>query len=328
MSLLRPDVTGSKRIRAKEIALDEAISWGCSAKGWNCCVDKTIGVEPYSLIRLRHATQKSSQELINEQLVTLHWQGGLLTGALAQVPYERDHRSCVFYEELTNQDVRRMRDDEPERFAALPPTVQQSADRDQSSAYRVAGLCAVHSGRPEACRGFPFQRKPDWEDHPELSPAAQTNRCGTCALSAPTTPREVMLDNGLEEYWRADDVWRRVKLYLLSRGFAETSDADYTVLPISAETRAELWVSCYVPDALAVVAERFPEQWLVPLDLDGDREIYRLLLEAVLDRADALVAETGADVETLGGAEPTEPRPDLDGLLSPSRPVLPLLQAA
>lgn len=328
MDLLRPDMAASKKLKPRTIALDETISWGCSARGWNCCVDKTIAVDPYSLIRLRHATGKSSQELINEQLVTLHWQQGLLRGALAQVPYETNHRACVFYDELTNHDVHRMRAEDPDRFAALPPEVQQAADRDQSSSYRVAGLCGAHTGRPEACRGFPFQRKPDWEERPTESPAAQVNRCGTCALSAATTPREVMLDNDLEEYWRADDAWRRVKLYLLSRGLADTSDPDYVSLPIASEIRAELWVSCYVPDALPEVAERFAEQWLAPEDIEGDREIYELLLTSVLDRADRLVAEVDGDLESLGGSEPTEPRPDVRRLLDPARPVLPLLAAA
>jgi len=328
MELLRPDVAASKKLKPRSIALDESISWGCSARGWNCCVDKTIAVEPYSLIRLRHATGKSSQALINEQLVTLHWQHGLLTGALAHVAYESKQRACVFYEELTNHDIRRIRDDEPDRYSSLPLAVQQAADRDQASSYRVAGLCGVHTGRPEACRGFPFQRKPDWETRPDESPAVQLNRCGTCALSGPTTPREVMLDNDLEEYWRADDAWRRVKLYLLSHGLADTSDPGYAALPITPETRAELWVSCFVPDGLPAVAERFPEQWQRPLDLEGDREILRIVLTNALDRVDALVAEVGADPNALGGDETTEPRPQVDRLLDPARVMLPLLAAA
>ena len=328
MELLRADSVSSKKSSQRAIALDESISWGCSAKGWNCCVDKVIAVEPYSMIRLRHAAGKSSQDLINEQLVTLRWQGGLLTGALAHVPYEASHRACVFYEELTNHDIRRLRDDDPDRFQSFPPAIQQAADRDQTSSYRVAGLCGVHSGRPEVCRGFPFQRKPNWAEQPDLSPAVQLNRCGTCALSESTTPREVMVDNDLGEYWRADDVWRRVKLYLLSRGLADTRDASYVALDVPSEVRAELWVSCFVPDGVAEIAERFPEQWRAPLDIEGDRAVYRQLLENVLDRADALVAEAGADVDALGGDEPTEPRPDLARLLDPSRAVLPLISAA
>jgi len=66
------------------------------------------------MIRLGHAAGKSSQDLINEQLVTLRWQGGALTGTLAHVSYEASQRACVFYEELTNHDIRRLRDDDPE----------------------------------------------------------------------------------------------------------------------------------------------------------------------------------------------------------------------
>jgi len=138
----------------------------------------------------------------------------------------------------------------------------------------------------------------------------QVNRCGTCALSESTTPREVMLDNDLGEYWRADDAWRRVKLYLLSRGLADTRDASYVALDVPSEVRVELWVSCFVPDGVAEIAERFPEQWRAPLDIEGDREVCRQLLESVIDRADALVAEVNGDVDALGGDEPrAAPRP-------------------
>ncbi len=81
-------------------------------------------------------------------------------------------------------------------------------------------------------------------------------------------------------------------------------------------------------DALPEIAARFPNQWLEPTDIEGDREIYRLLMTSVLDRADGLVAAAGAELGALGGDEPTEPRPDLAGLLDPSRLMLPLLPAA
>jgi len=328
MELIRANAAAGKAAARKPIDLDQRISWGCSSRGWNCCVDKVIAVQPYDLIRLRHAAGMSSQDLLNRQVVSLEWQQGVLGGALAQRPYERGAVACVFLEEVSTDDVRRIRDEDAAQFEALPASVQRSAETDPTRSHRVAGLCGVHTGRPEVCRGFPFQRRPDWEDQPGASPAVQVHRCGTCALSEATTPRNVMLDNELEEYWRADDAWRRVKMYLLSRGLADSSDPTYRALGVEPEVRAELWVSCFVPDALPEVVERFAEQWQRASDIDGDREIYRLLLTSVLDRADALVAAVGVDVDVLGGEAPTEPRPDLERLLDPSRRVLPLLKAA
>lgn len=328
MELIRANAAASRTGARKPIDLDHPISWGCSSRGWNCCVNKVIAVQPYDLIRLRHAAGMSSQDLLNQHVVSLQWQRGILGGVLAQRQYERGDVACVFLEEVSTEDVRQIRDQDRARFESLPASVRRAADSDPGRSHRVAGLCGIHSGRPEVCRGFPFQRRPDWESHPGESAAVQMNRCGTCALSESTTPRAVMLDNDLAEFWRADDAWRRVKLYFLSRGLADDSDPAYRALEVAPEVRAELWVSCFVPDALPEVVERFPEQWRRPDDIEGDREIYRLVLTSVLDRADALVEAAGADVEMLGGDEPPEPRPDLGRLLDPARTVLPLLQAA
>ena len=56
--------------------------------------------------------------------------------------------------------MRRIRDQDPARFAGLPPGVQRHADARADREWKVAGLCGVHSGRPEVCRGFPYQRLP------------------------------------------------------------------------------------------------------------------------------------------------------------------------
>ena len=39
---------------------DAPMRWGCSLKGWNCCVDKAIPVRPYDMLRLRHALEVPS----------------------------------------------------------------------------------------------------------------------------------------------------------------------------------------------------------------------------------------------------------------------------
>src|SRR6476660_2062555 len=92
----------SKPLPLKPIDPDEAIRWGCSGKGWHCCVDFTIPVRPYDLVRLRHALHQPSEWLINNSYVNFVWDGGTFVGQLAQVPYERNRNACVFYEEVTN----------------------------------------------------------------------------------------------------------------------------------------------------------------------------------------------------------------------------------
>src|SRR5205823_7609535 len=95
--------------------------------------------------------------LINDGTVTFAWHGdGSLVGTLKHRPYGNGHHACAFLEELTADDVRRMRSVDPASFRALPPTVQQGADRGGSP--RIAGLCGVHLDRPMVCRAFPFAR--------------------------------------------------------------------------------------------------------------------------------------------------------------------------
>ncbi|MQA00983.1 MAG: hypothetical protein GEU80_16990 [Dehalococcoidia bacterium] len=318
-----------KSLAAHAIDFDEPIHWGCSGRGWHCCTDKVIPVRPYEVIRLRHAMRQSGRDLLNSGLVTFVWDAaGTLVSYLRQVPYERTRKACVFYEEVTNIDARRIREEAPERFAGLPEQVQRAADSDARGEFRVAGLCNAHQHRPEACRGFPFQRDPARERNPEDASGLQVFRCGTCALSTPTTPRAVMLDNDLEEFWRADDAFLAVSRYLQSRGLARVVHADYRSLHLTDEQRTELWASMYVPEAVPEVIERFPEQWLAPMDLEGDREIYRLVLEALLDRVDALVAERGTGPADLGPRDRAPvSRPDLASMLDPARALLPVVRA-
>lgn len=305
------------------IALDEVISWGCSGKGWNCCTDKAIPVKPYDMVRLRHSLSKSSQALINERLVHFDWDdSGVLTGWLAQQPYEANRVACAFYEEITNRDARAMREHDPERFAAMPASIQHAADSPQGGTWRVAGLCGVHLGRPAACRGYPFQRDPLWSEHPGQA-AGQVFNCGSCALAERTTVREVMLDNSLTPFWQADDAYRAFARYLHALGFANIKDARYRPIPMEPAARSNLWLSLFVPDASARVREAYPDQWTTPLDIEGDREVFRLVLEDVLARVDAIVAVSGLSTDALGGPEPTPPRPDIAALLAPDRAVLP-----
>lgn len=329
MAYLRADSAKLRRPAERPIDLDAPFDWDCSSRGWNCCVDKGIPLTPYDMTRVRHALRKTSQQLIDEGLVHFEWRGGLMTAAFAQVPYERNRRACVFLEELTNEDVRRIRDDDPDRFASFPPAVQRAADSTRGGSYRVAGLCAAHSGRPEACRAFPFMLRADWQETPDQSPAVEVHRCGTCSLKRKTTVRDILVDNGLEQFWRPAAAWRIVKLYLVSRGLGHTTDPSYRSLPLDLETRTELWTNCFNPDALDVVNERFPDQWQASDDLEGDDQLLRLILTTTLDRVDALVAESGIPIEDLGLIdEPPAQRPDLDALLDPSRPVLPVISVA
>lgn len=323
MEIVHSSAASRARPAPVPVALDEVISWGCSGKGWNCCTDKAIPVKPYDMVRLRHATSKPSQALINERIVHFDWDdAGTLAGWLAQRPYEANRVACLFFEEVTNRDAVRMRAEDPERFAAMPQAVRDAADRPQGGTWRVAGLCGVHQGRPGACRGYPFQRDPRWSDHPERA-AGQIFNCGSCALAERTTVREVMLDNDLVPFWQADDAYRAVAQYLHARGFANISDRRYRALPVDLQQRANVWLALYVPDANPRVRAAFPDHWLTPHDIEGDRQVYRMLLEDVLDRADAMVAASGIDPERLGGPGATAERPDIAALLAPAREALP-----
>ena len=321
---------GWRPLPTRPIDPDESIRWGCSGKGWNCCTDKVIPVRPYDIVRLRHAVRQPSEWLINNQYVTFVWDGsGAFVGYLGQVAYERTRKACVFYEEVTNVRAREIRDRDPERFVTLPDHVRRSADSIAAGEWRVAGLCNAHQNRPEACRGFPFQRDPAREQREHESPVLQVFSCGTCALSTPTTPRAVMADNQLEPYWRADDALLEVMRYLHSLGASKLKHADYTALAIGDNARAELWASMYAPDNNAAIVTAFPEQWRSELDVAGDAAIYRMLLEQVMDRTDALVAGSSVDPATLGVRDaPLRARPDLDRLMDPARELfLPVVHA-
>ncbi len=329
MAQLRADTVRLRKLTGRPIDLDASLDWDCSSRGWHCCVDKAIPLTPYDVVRLRHSTGKTSQQLIDDGRITFQWRGGLMAAWLSQVPYERKHRACVFYEELTNTDIARIRDEDPDRFASFPPNVQRAADSQSGGSYRVAGLCGVHTNRPEACRAFPFMLKPDWADAPDQPQVEEVHRCGTCALRTKTTARQIMLDNGLDQFWRPAQAWREIKLYLVSRGMAYANDPKYRALPLDVEPRTELWANCFNPDALAAVTEGFPDQWQRDTDLEGDDRILRLVLNEVLDRTDALVAQSGVAIDDLGLIdESPAQRPDLDELLDPSRPVLPVIAPA
>ena len=327
MAYLRADSAKLRRPTGRPIELDEPLDWACSSRGWNCCVGNAIPLTPYDVVRVRHAKHKTSQQLIDDDMITFEWRGGLMTAWFAQLPFQGNQRACIFYEELTNDGIRRVRDEEPERFASFPPEVQRAADR--TGDYRVTALCAIHSSRPEACRAFPFMLRSDWNEQPEQPAAEVVHRCGTCALKQKTTVRQVLLENGLDEFWRPAETWRIVKLYLVSRGLGYASDPKYRSLPLDLETRTEIWNNCFNPDAFDAVTERFPDQWHTSEDLDGDDQILRLVLTSTLDRVDALVADSGVAIDDLGLiGEPPAVRPDLDRLLDPSRPVLPVIAAA
>ncbi|MBM4416225.1 MAG: hypothetical protein FJ035_08320, partial [Chloroflexi bacterium] len=113
----------SRQPKHASVDWDETVLWGCSLKSWNCCVNKGIAVRPYDLIRLRHAAGRPAQALTADQTVTFAWHAGSLIGSLAHRPYGPGHVACTFFEELTNLDVRALRDSDPAAFAALPKRV-------------------------------------------------------------------------------------------------------------------------------------------------------------------------------------------------------------
>ena len=296
--------------------------WGCSLKGWNCCVDKAVPVRPYDMLRLRHALSAPASALADD-VVHFAWnpQNGTLIGSLAHRPYEQGRRACIFLEEITNLDARAIRDNDPARFASLPDRVQRAAGSTYDGELRVAALCRAHQNRPEVCRGFPFQRfvEPHAAGGPSVE-VKQTHRCGSCALSTVTTAREIFESESAGEYWRALDAYWPVENYLLSMGAANISHPEYRRLP--AERSLAIWRGLYLADDQPAVAERFPEQWRADLDIAGDREIFRLLLLGALDAVDALVEQSGEDPLDLGFSGEAWERPDIDPLLDPARPLL------
>ncbi len=318
----------SKARKSWPVDLDAPVRWGCSGKGWNCCVGVGIAVRPYDMLRLRHAAGRPAQDLVHDATVTFEWDpaSGILRGRLAHRPYEQGRVACVFLDELTNLDVRRIRDEDPERFAGLPPGVQRHAESRADREWKVAGLCRVHGGRPEVCRGFPYQRLAAHDASAAGSEVHQLFRCGSCAHATPTTPREVLEGESLDEYWRADDAFRHVCRYLHTLGAANSRDPAYRHLIAGDEQRLEFWAALYLPDAHPRLATRFPglaDQWRTPLDIEGDRALYRALLDDTLEHAEALVGSSGRSAEDFGMPGDVIARPDLDALLDPTRELLP-----
>ena len=319
----------TKKRKSWRIDPDAPLRWGCSLKGWNCCIDAGIAVRPYDMLRLRHAAGRPAHELVNDATVTFEWEpgSGILLGRLAHRPYEGGRVACVFLEELTNLDLRRIRDEEPDRFAGFPEHVQRAADSGASGEWKVAGLCGVHTGRPEVCRGFPFQRLPAPDGAAAGSEVHQLFRCGSCALATETTARAVLDDESLEEHWRAADAFRQLCRYLFTVGAANSPDPAYRHLLPDQQQRLQLWAALYLPDTHPALAGD-AEQWRAPLDHEGDRALYRALLDDLLARVDALVARGGGDEAAFGMPGDSHPRPDLDTLLDPARLLLPPRAAA
>ena len=317
-------ITTQKR-KSWRVDPDEPIAWGCSLKGWNCCVGGGIAVRPYDMLRLRDAIGRSAQDLVNDAVVSFEWEpgSGILLGRLAHRPYEGGRVACIFLDELTNLDVRRMRDEDPRRFAGLPEAIRRAAEARADQEWKVAGLCGVHTGRPEVCRGFPFQRLAARDASAEGGEVHQLFRCGSCALLTPTTPRAVLEDESLGEYWRADDAFRQLCRYLFTVGAANSPDPAYRQLLPDASQRLQLWAAIYLVDTHPALAAGAAKQWRAPLDIEGDRALYRALLDDLLARVDALVERCGVPAADLGMAGDTITCPDLDALLDPARPVLP-----
>lgn len=327
----RRDATGGvfgREPRMRPVEPDAPLSWGCSGKGWNCCVGKGISVWPYDLIRARHALGRSAQQLINDGTVTFGWYplNGALVGMFARRRYHDGRDACIFLDEVTNRDVQARRDTDPAAFRALPDFVQRAATSQAEGEWKVAGLCAIHTGRPMVCRGFPFARREvtDRDSDEQQFGLNEVHRCGSCALHEPTTPRAVLEAEGIADYWRAWDAFEATATYLRGLGVAVLNSADHRVLPADEEQRSGVWVGMYVPESHPEITDRFGEQWREHDDADRDREIYRLVMMRALDEAERLVAESGIDPEQLGFAEEAAAaRPDLDALLDPGRETLP-----
>ena len=325
----------SKPRKSWAVDPDGPVRWGCSGKGWNCCVGVGIAVRPYDMLRLRHAAGRPAQDLVNDATVTFEWEpaSGILGARLAHRRYEQargpsgqDGAACVFLDELTNLDVRRIRDQDPARFAGLPPGVQRHADARADREWKVAGLCGVHSGRPEVCRGFPYQRLPAPDGAAAGSEVHQLFRCGNCAHATPTTPRAILEGESLDEHWRADDAYRQICRYLHALGVANPRDPAYRHLLPDEARRTELWAALYLPDTHPRLASRVPgltDQWRAPLDIEGDRALYRALLDDTLEHVEALVERSGRGPGEFGMPGDAIARPDLAALLDPTRELLP-----
>jgi hypothetical protein len=293
--------------------LDAPISWSCSAQGWNCCVGTLIPVRPFDMIGLSRATGRPASRLLEDDTVALEWDGaGILVGWLHQQPAAGGALACTFYQQFTADEVRSMREGDPERFLALPAPVRAAAE-SAAGGERIAGLCGVHEGRPEACRSFPFRRDPFWHDRPDRA-AIRVSDCGTCALAEATTARAVMLDNGLIDYWRADEAYRAVAGYLHGLGLARTRAPGYRPAPVDADAQERLWRALFEADAHPSTSAH---------TLHDDARAFARTLESVLATAHALLDRAGVTSEHLGPPSAPPERPDLGALLNPARPVLP-----
>lgn len=318
------------RLKTRPVDPDATVQWGCSMKGWNCCVDKGITVRPYDMIRLRHALGRPSLEIVNDSTVQFAWDpsSGILLGSLPQRPYGDGQVACVFLDVVTNVSAREMRDHDPERFATMPEPVQRAAASTGGGEWDVAGLCGIHGSRPEICRGFPFQRlaKTAPDGSPGVIEVHEVFRCGSCALATPTTPREVLEGESIDEFWRAHHAMRQVETYLRAAGIANVSDPDYRAFPT--EQVARLWTQMYLLDEDERIAAEFPEQWREPADIEGDRRIHRRVLEQTLERAAALIAASGEPASAWGPRDAQAEPPDLDAALDPGLVMLPLAERA
>ncbi len=319
-----------RSFKTRPIDPDATVQWGCSMKGWNCCVDVGVSIRPYDMIRLRHALGRPSLEIVNDEIVQFAWaqSSGTLLGSLPHRPYGVDQVACVFLDVVTNVSAREMRERDPLRFASMPQTVQRAAESTAVGQWDVAGLCRIHDARPEVCRGLPYQRAAGATTDRPHAPAElhAVFRCGGCSLSASTTPREVLAGQSIEEFWRARDAMRQVEAYLHSIGLANVSDPDYRAFPT--EQVARFWTLIYLPDEDEQIAAKFPGQWCEPADIEGDRQIHRRVLERTLERAGRLVAASGEPASAWGERDREREQPDLDALLDPQPQMLPLPQRA
>lgn len=312
-----------KQPQTRRVDADATVLWGCSMKGWNCCVDRSIPVYPYDMVRLRHALGRPSADLIDDGTVSFAWSpaDGSLLGSLPHRPYGAGQSACVFLDVITNLDAREMQEREPERFESMPGPVQRSADSTTGAAWDVAALCRVHTSRPEACRAFPYQRVATLNPDGAVRSAEvhEVSRCGTCAFSTPTTPRAVLEDESIDEFWRARSGLLQVANYLHSLGVANVDHPGYRAYAVDAVAR--LWTQLFMPDEDEQIAAVFPDQWREPEDIEGDRAIHRILLEHAMDRADALVAASGESPSAWGRPGEQRERPVLDALTDRATPV-------
>ena len=316
-----------RRPDGRAVDIDAPVEWGCSLKGWNCCVDTAVAVRPYDMIRLRHALGRPAHERANAGLVEFAWhpRRGTLAGSLAHEPFDGDSVRCTFLQVLSNLDLQHMRAEQPERFAALPERLRAGADSTAVGEHRVGAVCGVHDSRPSACRTWPLTRRARLATRSAEPPGAALafiSACRGCQLSTPTTVRELAGGEEMAEHWRADDAQLAAFAYLHSIGCANVEHPQYRALPI--EEVGRIWGAMFLPDADEEIAARHPRQWLGGEDRAGDRAILAAVLERAMDRAEALAASRGEQLAELGPTGVRAHRPQLAALLDPARAPAPL----